>query len=528
MSTTLELFENSNMNVKPVKPFIVNFGKNSYSYFLVLPEVRRYYHRMKALRSFPEFGCVQCTQRAFKYAHFLALNSDNCLVNPFLVQRVSNSLTETVAPVTQEGAKAEEIKVHLISNAVSASNDEPSVDGYNHWVIPTTDACELNGETIEFYQAALHKYIPLMLRLFERLGKSGFEDSIYVVVSLLPKVIFGNKIEEAAKWAKKWISEDFGSKTPVQQVIQVSNALLSSPIFNTGGVPTCPWFHQISSNLSDLMAKAHDEKSFINMINDRFSPENYQRRTAKPSERQTVITTQTLGEFEMYTLDLSDVPDCEGVILESNADDASMTGSNSSASSSYASSKACGFATRCTKMTFMDLMLGGKEFWIEQANHPICYALGTTLAPSLLTPAYVTQYAGIGMSMTWCFYNSPKDSDYQQCNLPCSGWVRVCGILPMGLQPDGSGRRKNYLLMVDNALVPSNRSRGCFPEMLKDSRVHGKAFEAMTSKKPILLWAKKPACGYGFSVTDNKGTVGNLKISFSSDGSNPITVSSAW
>lgn len=87
---------------------------------------------------------------------------------------------------------------------------------------------------------------------------------------------------------------NFNSLTAPEKMDVIGRSISTAHI-SKGNVLTS--YHQTKDNILDLMGSAKDAKALKTLCNHRFSPLNYQQRTAAPSEGAIGISIKTLGDW---------------------------------------------------------------------------------------------------------------------------------------------------------------------------------------------------------------------------------------
>lgn len=511
----------SSLETTPITPFTVKKGDSkAIAWVFQLPKSDHSSQVGEAVKA--EIKCTECSRRAKAFSLLILKDDKGDFVNVFSASRAKrNVLTDLVRTPDLKQIDPKYLEVVMLNDRDSifslpfSQGRTPDGSGFRHWTVPHQFVCKNIDRRL--YKQAFNKYKSLILALFCQLSSPELPDAIGNVLNLLNKVPYGKKFMAAATWVRDFVPMNFNESSPLGQAEIVSTALFSAPIFNCGSTknphPCFPWYHQISGNLTDLMALVDSPDQFLALATARLAPENYRLVTARPSQDQLNKADQELGDFDCYTIGIDELGDFGGKELDFSQDD-DPAASSSSASSSV------------EPKTVADLFELGRGFWIQTSPHGVCYALGSTINPVHLVPNNVVTGPEGPLPLFWVFLNSHGGDEFK---LNLGRWLKVTGMLPLGRQPDGSGRPESLLFVIEGSRIPNFQDRGLFSSCLKNKSLE----KAFTSKNKglISLMTIRPACGVGVSAIDNQGLLNDpYEISFEDprSNSNPITITHLW
>lgn len=379
---------------------------------------------------------------------------------------------------------------------------------YPHVTLAVTEYS--NPADVPFWwDALIHKYYPLVLNLFSTNSAEGIQESLAILYTLLSskdgagrhRIPYGDKLEQSVSWLKEHLHDDFNRQSPIAQAVQVVTAILSGNGMHNTLMPRDPimtWYHQAKDNGLDVLACAHDEKAVIAILKERFSPMNYCRPTAAPSDGQIEIAMKQLGAFEVVVMTAYQASTKYGAIAFSGKD------ASSSSMAAFAAMKvtrggAAGFASRASRTVFSPPTTLSELLKIASSIKLEMYAEGS---PST---AYTTTLGDkVIYPHLWCYENGKRPSYYG-----LSGWIPISAVLPMKWE-ESKGRHRNYLFISPRTRLPSKVANCCFPEFLSPAyqRICGKAFEKLNTLMTPSVPATGPyAAGIGTSITGADGSL---------------------
>ena len=78
--------------------------------------------------------------------------------------------------------------------------------GYHHLYVPLP-RCDLKSFSNKNYNWFIHQHFPTLARLMSENNNDGIIPSLELLLSLLPKVTYGDKIQKSAEWFHRYMSE---------------------------------------------------------------------------------------------------------------------------------------------------------------------------------------------------------------------------------------------------------------------------------------------------------------------------------
>ena len=98
--------------------------------------------------------------------------------------------------------------------------------GYHHLYVPLP-RCDLKSFSNKNYNWFIHQHFPTLARLMSENNNDGIIPSLELLLSLLPKVTYGDKIQKSAEWFHRYMSEYRSVHTRRDRDIVVLKALLN-------------------------------------------------------------------------------------------------------------------------------------------------------------------------------------------------------------------------------------------------------------------------------------------------------------
>jgi microcystin-dependent protein len=359
-----------------------------------------------------------------------------------------------------------------------------------------------------------------MLNNFSNEDWRTFEEQMPVVERVLGEESYGEKALGSVKWFNSIMrkvkeystgtSYSVSYLTVEQQMEVVGEAILSwlkTPDEITeeeraelpeylGALydePLLTVYHQFNKNVLDLMSSAYNESALRSMVVSRFSPSNYQRKTAAPSESKLEMSAQILGDYSFTistTEDIEKYPECVkvgGVVEGGGGAMSLMKSMKAEKSSKYAFGSKTDPAPKTLTALCEEIKSGGiTSLEISTDNmtgdaHTACYVAETTLSRSHSIAPY-----------GWLFLNGQAAR--------FSGVEKVTHIMAIRY-----GGKENYIFILTG-------SKGCrrvtsnigWSEYLSSSvrQIAGSTFEAVARRMPV----KYPSMTRGTELAIGIGT----------------------
>ena len=174
--------------------------------------------------------------------------------------------------------------------------------GYHHLYVPLP-RCELKSFSNKNYNWFIHQHFPTLLRLMSENNNDGIIPSLELLLSLLPKVTYGDKIQKSTEWFHRYMSEYRSVHTRRDRDIVVLKALLNQYM-----VPGLDEEPIVATNLKQTkdtvlmaMSCAHSETALVNFLTKLFNPTTYMRKTAAPTAGSLAVAMNIFKDANFST-----------------------------------------------------------------------------------------------------------------------------------------------------------------------------------------------------------------------------------
>ena len=288
------------------------------------------------------------------------------------------------------------------------------------------------------------------------------------------------------------------------------------------------WYSQISKNVLDLLEKARDEKSMKKMLEERFSPVQYRRKTAPPKKhhlekgmslfgtmKNTLMTTGQLSEFRCAHFirgtspedDDGTTTDAMRAMLEMERQIKKKDKYGSFASRTENGGKVEETLNPTSLNELIDMIKTGKIHKLEVNTNfgtPMV-VVDTNLDKSLLKVEHLFGvYSGTYTGKGYFTNTKYNHDDYTEIDM-----VYSCNL--------SGSRAHNIMFVPKNARaeyiakpVPWNPT---FPEFLSTKAFHHSAtFEGFVNTTKIITPDSPVNFAYGLSTSVTKPTTGELSV----------------
>ena len=428
------------------------------------------------------------------------------------------------------GNKSAGWTLELIPKKSCKINNEES-GGHKHYHI--NYGVEVNDAKTEkegmFYNKALRKYVPLVYSMLNNLSNEDWRtlsEQMPVVERVLGEESYGEKALGSVKWfnsimrkVKEYSSgterrvsylrveeqmEVVGEailswvKTP-DEITEEERAELPEYLEALYDEPLLTVYHQFNKNVLDMMSSAYNEGALRSMVESRFSPSNYQRKTAAPSASKLEMSAQILGDYSFTistTEEIEKYPECVkvGGVVEGGGAMSLMKSMKAEKSSKYAFGSKTDPAPK-TLTALCEEIKTGKITSLDISTdnmtgdvHTACYVAETTLSRSHRIAPY-----------GWLYLNGQTAR--------FSGVQKVTHIMAIRY-----GGKENYIFILSG-------SKGCrrvtsnigWSEYLSSSvrQIAGSTFEEVARRMPVkypeMRSSTELAIGIGTSRKDVEG-----------------------
>lgn len=522
-----DTWKSTHWEKKAGKPFEATIGNTPSFFFLRRTDFTKEEIRTAGEPFYNADHCIECKSRISRLIRLIDSNGD-----PVLFSNPKDSYPKELHALWELSHRkilsTHGFELELVQKdsmfALTCGKDASTGEAFPHLNIWPTSHTKVPYDVEICAQAGYHKYFPLIMSMFTANGVNGITDSLSASIALFNakdasdqyKIPYGDKIKWAFEWMKTNITDTFSHQSPLDQVVQVTHALFSgnlSPNSVKGSDPIMTVFHQMNLNGLDVMKCANDEKAFITIMKDRFSPENHCRPTAAPSTGQVNNAINMLGDFKNTIMTRSQAIDEFGAIPYALATDPVQTAvavadihSSMNAfdkmkvsANPNESSGAAGFASRVKKTsseiltpkTLQDLLnIPGVYLEVNVSSMTPGTACTTTLGHKVKYPHL------------WMFHQYQSPSKYGMKD----NWARVTAILPVNKE---GGRHRSYIFICSTATPHSSMPNCCFPDFLSTeyARTCRNAFEQLNGMTHPVIPSEGPyAMGVGTSITGTDGS----------------------
>ena len=390
--------------------------------------------------------------------------------------------------------------------------------GYRHLYVPLPK-CELKNYSNKNYNWFIHQHFPTLARLMSENNNEGIIPSLELLLTLLPKVKYGDKIQKSAQWFLTYMHEYRKVNTQQNRDIVVLEALLNQYMVDGHGEEpiVATNLKQTKDTVLMAMSCAHSESALVNFLTKLFNPTTYMRKTAAPTVGQLKVAMNIFEDAGFFTqvMHIDDLLGRFGGVAPpspSTDESSSSTDAMSTWGAMHDSLKATqtkgkrggagGFSQRAGTTVFMppttihelfdrlskgEADLAGLKIYVSSTSHPVML----TEFPDTATDLFKYDYL-------WAFQSgrSPLES-YGLA----SGYHKINGMTAPGTM----GR--NVAFTIEGAR-PRNGKVGnsCFPSFLNKGiqRKAGSAFESLNKSTSAKIPVGGPlAYGIGTSRSDS-------------------------
>ena len=359
--------------------------------------------------------------------------------------------------------------------------------GYHHLYVPLP-RCDLKSFSNKNYNWFIHQHFPTLARLMSENNNDGIIRSLELLLSLLPKVTYGDKIQKSTEWFHRYMSEYRSVHTRRDRNIVVLKALLNQ--YMVPGIDEEPIvatnLKQTKDTVLMAMSCAHSESALVNFLTKLFNPTTYMRKTAPPTAGSLAVAMNIFKDanFSTTVMTISNLLDKYGGKAPPRAPDVHSGGDAMSAWSSMhntiQSNKtkgkrggAGGFAQRAGTSVFVAPTTMCELFDRIEEFPGLMINVTRYCHPVFLTEYPDTANHLLKYPFLWAFQNSTNPYDSYRI---ISGYHNVLAMI----KPGTMGR--NVFFGVSGAhLVNTDPGNTCFPAFLKEGvqRKAGSAFESL-------------------------------------------------
>ena len=393
--------------------------------------------------------------------------------------------------------------------------------GFEHLYI-NMPSCELKRFSVDDYNWFINQHYSTLYRLMKENSGDGIIESLELLLSLLPKITYGDKIQKSTEWFLKYMNKYLSVDSNTERDMVVLEALLNQYMVNG-------YEHEriVATNLKQTkdtvlkaMSCAHNESALIKLLSELFNPSTYMRPTATPTEGNIKETMKIFKDANFSTT----VMTIENLITKYGGKAVprkSQVMSNNEAMSAWGSmlnniqdSKvkgkrggASGFAKRSNTRKFVAPTTVVEL--IDRIDEFPDLEIGTSFA----TPVTLTEYPNTASHLfkyphLWCFHNG---KNARQC-YGVTGYRKVSAICTMG---------RNVFVGLDNTkYIKTNRYNTCFPSFLNEGiqRKCRSAFEKLNTETGVRVPSNSGQLAYGVGASrkDSHNNIDTLRFKYGS------------
>ncbi len=382
--------------------------------------------------------------------------------------------------------------------------------GFNHIYIELQD-CISKKFTIDDYQWFIHQHYPTLVRLMAENNNEGIIPSLELLLTLLPKVKYGDKIQKSAEWFHRYMNM-------YQNPDHDRNSVVLEALLNQYMVDGYAEERIVATNLKQTkdtvlraMSCAHSESALVNLLTNLFNPTTYMRKTAAPTQGQLEVAMNIFKDAGFITMVMTiynllhkyggKAPPSVSVSTE---DDAISTWSGMQTSMKNASTKgrrggAGGFAHRAGTTAFVAPTTITELYSRIDEMPGLTINVATSSHPVMLTEFPNTARELLKYNYLWGFKNGK--TPYAEYGIT-SGYHPVSAMTAPGTM----GRNVAFIIKGARIIYKSTIGNTCFPDFLREGvqRKAGSAFESLnkTTTARIPDGDEPLALGVGSSRSD--------------------------
>ena len=495
--------------------------------------------------------CQTCEERVLKLFPLSIPDKDGNIVPLFLNPTTTPKPYQDLARRNQEYCHHTDITgIRILTGSDEYLFDfaeeqgvDPKMEGrlfHHFYKLLPSQKTELDPEETNLLHKAFHRYcprqLPDMLETLLPLSKWTLNNGLFEMIKdiktslecirdAIPEITYGENIRLSVSWLWR-VVERFESmgKMPDQLTVHhrwlfCAEILLWTTISPDGldhqNAVSCV-IQQAHNNVIPVMSSAKDRSALIKILNHRLSPENYQRRTAAPSEGQINNAIHALGDFTNTIMTLEEAAQIPGAVIvgvgipantktsSMSAFDAMKKEAKTATAITNKKKNPWGLAERCSEPQIQglkDLVKYARDhpqtpIYLDASGMVSVYVASTTLSKEMCCVPYM-----------WCFL---QDTMTKIFTFP-SPWAEIAVILP---QYETTTYHNTLFLLRGALRVPSDLKNCCFPEFLSiaSRRVCGPAFEKLNEKIRLSLPTAEPAIGRGTSASRGETLIKPIRV----------------
>jgi hypothetical protein len=344
------------------------------------------------------------------------------------------------------------------------------------------------------------------MRSLQTHGRQGILESLTLLIETLGKVKYGDKIIHAVRWyasaMEAWMTVPSDAPRFARELV-VAQALVKARLEKGHGHERiiCTSLHQMLQNGLGALATANNVEGLRCLLESRFSPETYMRRTAPASAGQLDVAMDHFRGFGFTNPELMSIAELVssygGVAVATDQPTASALDVWAASAARLKKKTASNFASRAAAShfiapkTFKELVtriMAGEMSGLEvqmDGQTPLCLTSYEQSARALFKYPYF-----------WSFKNYSKPEIYELAN---TGFCKVNAIAFPG---------RSVFIGIVGARPAAKMGNTCIPSYLASAHARkcGPAFEELNKREMRIPGdCQEFALGIGESRVDESG-----------------------
>jgi hypothetical protein len=359
--------------------------------------------------------------------------------------------------------------------------------GFNHIYINFPN-CNSVQFTTDDYQWFIHQHYTTISRLMAENKNDGIIPSLLLLLTLLPKVKYGDKIQNSTEWFHRYMSEYLSVHTQRDRKIVVVNALVNQYMVKGYAEEriVATNLKQTKDTVLRAMSCAHSTPALVSLLTNLFNPHTYMRKTAAPTHGQLEVAMNIFKDvgFTTTVMTLTNLLNkyngkAPPSVSVSPKDDACSTWSGMQTSIKSTSTKgrrggAGGFVHRAGTTPFVAPSTINELYSRINDMPGLTIKVATSSHAVMLTEFPDTARELFKHDYLWCF-------KYGVTN---AGYGIMTGYHPVSAMTSPGTMGRNVAFIIKDASIRHSKStigNTCFPAFLREGvqRKAGSAFESL-------------------------------------------------
>jgi hypothetical protein len=388
--------------------------------------------------AYSQFHCNSCKERSYRLCQ-LSNGVKPVLMPMDIISKFPQN--EDIALYKKMAVIASKIVQTRIKRVLVLSGDtiynygmNKDTSKYKHWTFKTF--ADTSVKDYALIQAAFDRYI----NKFPKIASCGTIEKLEKLKQYATEAKYGIILSNPISWLISLInslhalptSSSSTENSDWQRLVVYMQHLLTAPLLPDPMGAVCPFFQTAKNNIIELLGL--EREAAIKLMETRFSPTEYQRRTANPNDNEISMGFELLGSFKNEIMTFDEARQCSGFVeirangsLTTIPDDTKMT---------------------ITQLTSLVGSAGNFVVELMCTDNEPCYIAKTTLGKNVKYP------------YLWSFIHENDKN----------GWKKMRAIVKIN-------NTRNVLFITDTKYTSFGDC--CFPEFLSSNltRVCGKYFE---------------------------------------------------